>query len=56
MAKNQLKNYVLKKQFNFLKKIVKAKSLKNRNDVSFFFDMSTQEKAEGEFELMTFAS
>ena len=35
MAKNRLKNYFLKKRFNFFKKIVKAKSLKNRNDVSF---------------------
>ena len=34
MAKNRLKNYFLKKQFNFFKKIVKAKSLKNRNDIS----------------------
>ena len=34
MAKNRLKGYVLKKQFNFFKKIVRAKSLKNRNDIS----------------------
>ena len=34
MAKNRLKNYVLKNRFSFLKKIVKAKSLKNMNDVS----------------------
>ena len=34
MAKNQLKIYVLKNRFSFFKKIVKAKSLKNGNDVS----------------------
>ena len=33
MAKNRLKNYVLKNRFSFLKKIAKAKSLKNRNVV-----------------------
>ena len=34
MEKTQLKNYLLKNRFSFFKKIVKAKSLKNRNDVS----------------------
>ena len=34
MARNRLKIYVLKNRFSFLKKIVKAKLLKNGNDIS----------------------